>query len=50
GVGTEELAKVVVEATRTSANFNYLYSLDSTPEEKIEILATKIYGAEGVDF
>ena len=30
--------------------FRYLYALESSAEEKIEILATKLYGAAGVDY
>ncbi len=32
------------------SDFKYLYSLDDTIKEKIEKVATMIYGAEGVDY
>jgi len=44
------LAKAVVEATKKSNHFHYLYPLDMSIKEKIETIATKIYGAEGVDY
>ena len=50
GEGGIELAKAVVEATKKSNHFHYLYPLDLSIKEKIETIATKIYGAEGVDY
>ena len=32
------------------SNFTFAYELDKTIEEKIEQIATKVYGAEGVEF
>jgi formate--tetrahydrofolate ligase len=50
GEGGIELAKAVVEATKKSNHFHYLYPLDMSIKEKIETIAQKIYGAEGVDY
>jgi len=50
GEGGIELAEAVVEATKKPTNFHHLYSLDLSIKEKIETIATKIYGAEGVDY
>jgi formyltetrahydrofolate synthetase len=50
GEGGIELAEAVVEATKKPNHFNYLYPLDLSIKEKIETIATKIYGAEGVDY
>lgn len=50
GEGGAELAKAVVEACKQPSNFKFLYDLDMTIKEKIEAIATKIYGAEGVDY
>lgn len=48
GEGGRELAEVVVQACEEPANFQFLYPLDLPIKEKIEIIATKIYGADGV--
>lgn len=52
GEGGVELAKKVVEIAESGkADFKPLYELDNTTaQEKINIIATKIYGADGVDF
>ena len=39
-----------MEATKKPNHFHYLYPLDLSIKEKIETIATKIYGAEGVDY
>ena len=48
--GGEELANAVVKACEKPNNFKFLYPLDASIKEKIEIIATKIYGADGVDY
>jgi len=48
GEGGKELAEAVVEACDVPSNFNFLYPLDIPIKDKIEIIATKIYGADGV--
>ncbi len=51
GEGAEELAKMVVEATKDCCpNFAPLYPLSDSVEQKIETIAKKIYGAEAVDY
>jgi formyltetrahydrofolate synthetase len=50
GAGGIELAQAVVEATKKSNHFHFLYPLDIPIKEKIETIATKIYGALGVDY
>jgi formate--tetrahydrofolate ligase len=51
GEGCVDLADAVVEvADSGEADFRPLYSLDQGLREKIETIATRIYGAEGVDF
>ncbi|MFH1386605.1 MAG: formate--tetrahydrofolate ligase [bacterium] len=50
GKGTKELAKEVMKAAGTKSNFNFLYDLSSPIKEKIETIATKIYGADGVNW
>jgi formyltetrahydrofolate synthetase len=50
GDGGTELAEAVVKAAEKPSEFKFLYPLDWTIKEKIEIIATKIYGADGVDY
>lgn len=53
GEGGEDLARTVVkeiESTEESRRFAPLYADDRTIEEKIEIIAKEIYGADGVTF
>jgi formate--tetrahydrofolate ligase len=49
GKGGEELAKVVLQTIKkTPSNFQPLYPLDMKLKEKIETIARKVYGADGV--
>lgn len=48
--GGVELANAVVKACQKPSEFKFLYPLEATIKEKIEIIATKIYGADGVDY
>lgn len=50
GKGGAELAEAVVEACEKPSEFNFLYPLDISIKEKIETIATKVYGAAGVDY
>ena len=50
GEGGRELAKKVVEACEKESNFHFMYDESMTPKEKMNAIAQKIYGAEGVDF
>lgn len=50
GAGGIDLAKAVVEACEKPSEFKHLYPLDLPIKEKIETIATKIYGADGVDY
>lgn len=51
GAGTEELAQLVVEATAQSRpDFRPIYPLEDSVERKIETIATRIYGADGVEY
>ncbi|HPK86840.1 MAG TPA: formate--tetrahydrofolate ligase [Atribacterota bacterium] len=50
GDGCLELAEAVIEATQHETNFHYLYPLEASIKEKIEIIATKVYGADGVTY
>ena len=50
GAGMKELADLVVEACDKENNFHHLYDVNSSIEEKINTIATEIYGADGVEF
>ncbi len=50
GEGGAALAEAVVAACEKPSQFKFLYPLDMPIKEKIETLATKVYGADGVDF
>ncbi len=48
--GAVELAEAVVAACEKPSNFQFLYPLDIPIKDKIETIATQIYGADGVDY
>jgi len=50
GRGATELAEAVVEAAEETTNFAVLYPDDASLKEKIETVAAKVYGADGVDY
>ncbi len=50
GAGAEELAAAVLKAAGKPKQFRFLYELDRPIKEKIETIATKIYGADGIDY
>ena len=50
GAGGAELAEAVVKACEKPSDFKFLYPLDASIKEKIETIATKVYGADGVDY
>lgn len=50
GEGGKNLAEAVVRACDEPQNFHFLYPLDIPIKEKIEIIATQIYGADGVTY
>ena len=50
GAGAKALAEAVVRAAEQPSQFKFLYSLDLSIKEKIELICTEIYGAAGVDY
>ena len=50
GRGATELAEMVAAAAEEPSSFQFLYPLEATLREKIETIATKIYGADGVEY
>ena len=50
GAGATELAEAVAEAANEPTEFNFLYPEEASLREKIETIATKVYGADGVAY
>src|SRR3984957_2497678 len=50
GRGAAEIAEAVAEVAAQPADFRFLYPSEASLREKIEAVATKIYGADGVDY
>ena len=50
GEGATDLAEKIVKLTQKDSKLNYMYDLNESIKEKINDVATKIYGAEGVEF
>jgi formate--tetrahydrofolate ligase len=50
GKGAVELAEAVAEAAEAPGAFRFLYPDEASLRDKIETIATKVYGADGVDY
>jgi formate--tetrahydrofolate ligase len=51
GEGGIDLAKALIETIeKNPSTFHHLYPLDISIKDKIETIATKVYGADGVDY
>jgi formate--tetrahydrofolate ligase len=50
GQGGEELAHALVKACDEPSTFKLLYSDEASLKEKIETIAERVYGADGVDY
>jgi formate--tetrahydrofolate ligase len=50
GAGATELAEAVAEAAEEPTEFAFLYPEEASLREKIETIATKVYGAAGVAY
>lgn len=50
GAGATDLARAVVEACEEPNGFHFLYPIEASLKEKIETVATKIYGAAKVEY
>src|SRR5438477_2444806 len=48
GAGAAALAEAVVAAADEPSSFEYVYPLDATIEAKIEAIAMRVYGADGI--
>jgi formate--tetrahydrofolate ligase len=49
GAGATALAEAVIEAVEQPSSFEFTYPLDASIESKISAIATRVYGADGVD-
>jgi formate--tetrahydrofolate ligase len=50
GKGATELAEAVVEAAGEPSSFHFLYPEDMSLRDKIETIATKVYGAGSIEY
>ncbi len=50
GDGAIEFAETVVEACEEKTEFKFLYELDEPVKDRIEKIATEVYGADGVEY
>ena len=50
GEGGEDLARKVVELCEGESTMKFVYDSEMTIKEKIEAIATRVYGADGVEF
>jgi formate--tetrahydrofolate ligase len=50
GAGATELAEAVAEAADEPGGFGFLYPAEAPLRDKIEAIATRVYGADGIDY
>ena len=50
GRGAIDLAEAVAKAAEEPVDFQFLYPSEASLREKIETIATRVYGADGVDY
>jgi formate--tetrahydrofolate ligase len=50
GKGGRELAQQVINLANNKTKLKFIYDLNASIQEKINSIATKIYGADGVDY
>jgi formate--tetrahydrofolate ligase len=50
GAGAEDLAQKVTEVAEEESALRFLYPTDASIEEKMETIAKRIYGADGVEY
>src|SRR4030043_1720211 len=50
GEGALEMADAVLDACNDKVNFKFLYDLDTTIRERVELIAREVYGADGVSY
>lgn len=50
GDGALELADAVIDACREPVDFSYLYPMEMKLRERVDLIARKVYGADGVSW
>jgi formyltetrahydrofolate synthetase len=50
GEGAEELAEAVIDACSRPSKFRFLYEVSTSHTERVRLIATKVYGADGVSY
>ncbi len=50
GEGALELADAVLDACEEKVDFRFLYPLEMSLKERVEVIAREVYGAEGVEW
>jgi formate--tetrahydrofolate ligase len=50
GEGALELAEAVIQACEEENNFKFLYELSDPLRKQVELIATEVYGADGVEY
>jgi formate--tetrahydrofolate ligase len=50
GAGARDLAEAVAEAAEEPGSFSFLYPSEAPLRDKIGAIATRVYGADGVDY
>jgi len=50
GDGAIELAEAVIEACKEKNEFKFLYELGTPLRKQVELIATEVYGADGVEY
>ena len=50
GEGALEFADAVIDACNEPTDFKFLYDLDTPLRERIHLIATEVYGADGVEY
>jgi formate--tetrahydrofolate ligase len=50
GQGAAELAEAVADAAEEPSTFRFLYPSEASLRQKIETIASQVYGADGVDY
>ena len=50
GEGALEFADSVIDACNEPNDFKFLYELDTPLRKRIELIATEVYGADGVEY
>ncbi len=50
GAGAEELGKTVMKAAKQPSSLEFLYPLEASVKDKMDVIATRMYGADSVEY